>query len=56
MVEIPRKRRTSLRDFNTVPLDALLQSLRENGNDGKFGWVIGREGNKLELWEPPPRR
>lgn len=21
---------------------------------GKFGWVIDPEGNKVELWEPPP--
>lgn len=21
---------------------------------GKFGWVIDPEGNKIELWEPPP--
>ena len=22
----------------------------------KFGWVIDPEGNKVELWEPPPGR
>jgi predicted enzyme related to lactoylglutathione lyase len=21
---------------------------------GKFGWVIDPEGNKVELWQPPP--
>ena len=21
---------------------------------GKFGWVVDPEGNKVELWEPPP--
>ena len=21
---------------------------------GKFGWVLDPEGNKVELWEPPP--
>ena len=21
---------------------------------GKFGWVMDPEGNKVELWEPPP--
>lgn len=25
---------------------------RVTGN-GKFGWVIDPEGNKLELWQPP---
>jgi len=23
---------------------------------GKFGWVMDPEGNKIELWEPPPGR
>ena len=21
---------------------------------GKFGWVLDPEGNKVELWQPPP--
>ena len=21
---------------------------------GKFGWVFDPDGNKIELWEPPP--
>jgi hypothetical protein len=21
---------------------------------GKFGWVMDPEGNRIELWEPPP--
>jgi predicted enzyme related to lactoylglutathione lyase len=21
---------------------------------GRFGWVLDPEGNKIELWEPPP--
>ena len=21
---------------------------------GKFGWVMDPEGNKIELWQPPP--
>lgn len=21
---------------------------------GRFGWVIGPEGRKVELWQPPP--
>ena len=45
-------------------LSGLLQALRDEGCDvlentdesefGKFGWVIDPEGNKVELWEPPP--
>ena len=26
----------------------------EESEFGKFGWVIDPEGNKVELWEPPP--
>jgi predicted enzyme related to lactoylglutathione lyase len=43
-------------------LDALLETLRaegvhvfdeyENGDYGKFGWILDIEGNKIELWQP----
>lgn len=23
---------------------------------GAFGWVVGPEGNRVELWQPPPGR
>ena len=26
----------------------------EESEYGKFGWVIDPDGNKIELWEPPP--
>ncbi len=26
----------------------------EDGEYGKFAWVIDPEGNKVELWQPPP--
>ena len=26
----------------------------EEGEHGRFGWVYDPEGNKIELWEPPP--
>lgn len=26
----------------------------EDSEYGKFAWVIDPEGNKIELWEPPP--
>ena len=45
-------------------LHAVLAALRSEGCDvdaktqeseyGKFGWVMDPEGNRLELWEPPP--
>lgn len=28
----------------------------EESQFGKFGWVMDPEGNRLELWEPPPGR
>ena len=44
-------------------LDALLEILREegvrvfdereDGDYGKFGWILDLEGNKIELWQPP---
>jgi D-3-phosphoglycerate dehydrogenase len=27
-------------------------SEREDGDYGKFGWILDIEGNKIELWEP----
>ena len=26
----------------------------EQHENGKFGWVLDPEGNKIELWEPMP--
>ncbi|HBK47460.1 MAG TPA: glyoxalase [Xanthomonadaceae bacterium] len=50
-------------NFRVADLDALLSTLRAEGCDvvdktdsseqGRFGWVIDPEGNKVELWEPP---
>lgn len=50
-------------NFRVDDLDALLAVLRSEGCDvvgepqsseqGKFGWVMDPEGNKVELWEPP---
>lgn len=50
-------------NFRVENLDSLLRALREEGcnvenrteesEQGKFGWVIDPEGNKVELWEPP---
>ena len=53
-------------NYRVENLAGLLQALRDEGCDvlektddsgfGKFGWVMDPEGNKVELWEPPPGR
>ncbi len=50
-------------NFQVRDLHAMLTQLRRNGCDldervedseyGKFTWVMDREGNRIELWEPP---
>lgn len=50
-------------NFRVDDLDGLLAALRQEGcnvldktdasEQGKFGWVIDLEGNKVELWQPP---
>lgn len=50
-------------NFRVADLHALLAALRSEGcnvedrteesEQGKFGWVVDPEGNKVELWEPP---
>lgn len=51
-------------NYRVDDLGALLEALRAEGCNvlektddseyGKFGWVIDPEGNKIELWQPPP--
>ena len=51
-------------NYRVADLDALLDALRAEGCNvvgnseeseyGKFGWVLDPEGNKVELWQPPP--
>lgn len=51
-------------NYRVDDLAALMQALRDEGCEvleksedseyGRFGWVIDPEGNKVELWEPPP--
>lgn len=51
-------------NFRVDDLHALLAALRAEGctvldkvdesEFGKFGWVMDPEGNKVELWQPPP--
>jgi predicted enzyme related to lactoylglutathione lyase len=56
---------TFMVNYRVEDLAALLKALREEGCDvlekqtddpdyGKFGWVMDPEGNKVELWQPPP--
>ena len=50
-------------NYRVEDLDELLAVLKQEGCNvvdktessaqGKFGWVIDPEGNKVELWEPP---
>lgn len=51
-------------NYRVADLHGLLKLLREEGcrvlekveqsEFGIFGWVIDPEGNKVELWQPPP--
>jgi predicted enzyme related to lactoylglutathione lyase len=51
-------------NYRVENLLALVRDLREEGCNvlekveeseyGKFAWVVDPEGNKVELWEPPP--
>lgn len=51
-------------NYRVADLMELLDTLRREGCNvddrtevsefGKFGWVMDPEGNRIELWEPPP--
>ena len=53
-------------NYRVHDLHALVKVLRDEGctvlekvdesEYGTFGWVIDPEGNKVELWQPPPRQ
>jgi predicted enzyme related to lactoylglutathione lyase len=52
--------------YRVDDLDAVLAALRtegvsvdervQDGEDGRFGWITDPEGNRIELWQPPPGR
>jgi predicted enzyme related to lactoylglutathione lyase len=52
-------------NFRVDDLDALLAQLRAAGVQvdakvdkseyGNFGWIMDPEGNRVELWQPPPK-
>jgi predicted enzyme related to lactoylglutathione lyase len=51
-------------NYRVADVHALVAALRAEGCEvmdkvdeseyGKFGWVVDPDGNKIELWEPPP--
>ena len=51
-------------NYRVEDLHALIALLKNEGCEvdpkveeseyGKFGWVMDPEGNRIELWEPPP--
>jgi len=53
-------------NYRVRDVHALVGALRQEGcnvlgkveesEHGKFAWVVDPEGNKVELWEPPPGR
>ncbi len=53
-------------NFRVDDLHALLAELRGAGVQvdakvdeseyGRFGWIMDPEGNRVELWEPPPEK
>jgi len=53
-------------NYRVADLDALLAELRREGvavddkihadENGRFGWITDPEGNRVELWQPPPGR
>ncbi len=51
-------------NYRVAALDGLLALLKQEGVEqcgeiedegyGRFAWIMDPEGNKIELWEPPP--
>ena len=62
----PGEVRRFMINYRVADLHALVVVLRDEGCNvlerteeseyGKFAWVMDPEGNKVELWEPPPGR
>jgi predicted enzyme related to lactoylglutathione lyase len=52
-------------NYRVRDLDAMLDQLRAAGvevdeqrhddENGRFGWAVDAEGNRIELWEPAPK-
>ena len=53
-------------NYRVADLDGVLAALRSEGvsvderveksAEGRFGWITDPEGNRIELWQPPPDR
>jgi len=53
-------------NYRVADLDGVLAALRSEGvsvderveksAEGRFGWITDPEGNRIELWQPPPGR
>jgi predicted enzyme related to lactoylglutathione lyase len=53
-------------NYRVADLDEVLAALRHEGvtvderieetPEGRFGWITDPEGNRIELWQPPPGR
>ena len=53
-------------NYRVDDLDGLLRKLEDAGVEvdlrrqddelGRFAWIIDPEGNRVELWEPPPEK
>ena len=53
-------------NYRVADLDAVLAALRREGvtvdervaetAEGRFGWITDPDGNRIELWQPPPGR
>ena len=50
-------------NYRVADLDAILEALRaegveiagpEDSPEGRFAWIMDPEGNRIELWQPPP--
>ena len=60
---IDPSKKDAMVNYRVRDLDAMLAQLRANGCDvdprvedgefGRFGWVMDPEGNRIELWQPP---
>jgi predicted enzyme related to lactoylglutathione lyase len=61
-----RPDQTFMINYRVADLDAMLAQLRAAGAEvaaeaqdtpeGRFGWAADPEGNRFELWQPPPGR
>ena len=61
-----RREQQAMVNYRVADLDAVLGALRSEGvqvdarleetAEGRFGWAVDPEGNRIELWQPPEGR